>query len=216
MDQFPPSVAKLDISQDQLVMESEFAPLTPPSVELSRDSFIYCASEMFRYLRDMALGIPLSQSKPLLRHSKLSPINSPTVTQYASPILPRTSEIDGQPRKFFSGYLVHPGAVLCMMDLLPGIDYDEVITQGNTMTTDQQPETRIVQGDENFPDTGVAMVIEDTDSARIEDDDTETGRQVRLRVHVIVLIIVCVLHARVSFLCHNNILHVVYKCTLCI
>ena len=166
-------------------MESEFAPLTPPSVELSRDSFIYCASEMFRYLRDMALGIPLSQSRPLLRHSKLSPINSPTVTQYASPILPRSSEIDGQPRKFFSGYLVHPGAVLCMMDLLPGIDYDEVITQGNVArTTDQQPETRIAQRDENFSDTGVAMVIEDTDSARIDDDDTETGRQVRLRVHI--------------------------------
>ena len=119
----------------QTDMDSEFPPLCPPSVQLSMDSFIFCSSEIFRYLRDMALGIPLSQSKPLLRPLKSASLNSPTVAQSSTPLLSHNHTIDGQPRKFFSGYLIHPGAILCIMDLLPAVDYDLVMTQrgrGNT------------------------------------------------------------------------------------
>ena len=156
----------------QTDMDSEFPPLTPPSVQLSRDSFIFCSSEIFRYLRDMALGIPLSQSKPLLRPLKSASINSPTVAQSSTPMLPHTHNIDGQPRKFFSGFLIHPGAILCMMDLLPAVDYDVVITQKGIVCPQRDDIT--VRGDDGLPGIG-----EDTCDGQ-EDMDSDTGKKVSM------------------------------------
>lgn len=75
----------------------------------------------------MALGIPLSQSRPLLKAA--NSISPQHVSSSATPILSNLHNVDGQPKKFFSGYLVHPGAVLCLMDLLPAVDYDCVVNQ---------------------------------------------------------------------------------------
>lgn len=123
--EFPLKYTNLEL-RSKTDMELEFPLLSPPVVELSKDSFIYCASEIFRYLRDMALNIPLSQSKPLLRPPKSVKCNSPTVAESSSPMLPH---VDGGPKKFFSGFLIHPGAILCVIDLLPTIDYDLVMSQ---------------------------------------------------------------------------------------
>lgn len=124
-------------------IESEFQPLTPPTEHLSTNSFIYCAAEIFRYLRDMALGIPLSQSKPMLRSAPTtSPVHS-AVSSSATPILSHgSSHSSGQPKKFFSGYLVHPGAVLCLMDLLPAVDYDSVMGRSLSEGTDTPTSVR--------------------------------------------------------------------------
>ena len=110
-------------------LEHEFRPLTPPTNELYQDSFIYCAAEIFRYLRDMSLGIPLSQSKPLLKSGSSDRkrlLTPPTVDSSTTPLLKHN--FDGQPKKFFSGHLLHPGAVLCMLDLLPAVEYDSIVS----------------------------------------------------------------------------------------
>lgn len=137
-------------------IESEFQPLSPPAQNLPTSSFIFCAAEIFRYLRDMALGIPLSQSKPLLR---LAPSSSTSpqrlaVTSSATPILSHASFHDsGQPKKFYSGYLVHPGAVLCLMDLLPAIDYDSVMGRSQS----NAPDTPTIGGSEWSEDDDVGL-----------------------------------------------------------
>ncbi|XP_019848853.1 PREDICTED: WD repeat and FYVE domain-containing protein 3-like isoform X2 [Amphimedon queenslandica] len=137
-------------------IESEFQPLSPPAQNLPTSSFIFCAAEIFRYLRDMALGIPLSQSKPLLRlapSSSTSPQRT-AVTSSATPILSHGPSHDsGQPKKFYSGYLVHPGAVLCLMDLLPAIDYDSII--GRSLST--APDTPTIGGSEWNEDDEVGI-----------------------------------------------------------
>ena len=137
-------------------IESEFQPLAPPAQNLPTTSFIYCAAEIFRYLRDMALGIPLSQSKPLLRlapSSSTSPLRS-AVTSSTTPILSHGSSHDsGQPKKFYSGYLVHPGAVLCLMDLLPAIDYDSII--GRSLS--DGPDTPTIGGSDWSEDDEVGL-----------------------------------------------------------
>ena len=155
---FPSQFTELDCLT-QTNVNSEFSPLSPPPIELPRDSFIYCASEIFRYLRDMALGIPLSQSKPLLRPHK-SCLSSPTVAQSATPVLPHGSnvQIDGQPRKFFSGYLIHPGAVLCMMDLLPSVDYDTILSQELSNRSESEVSISELTTDKDFPDVVVNIV----------------------------------------------------------
>ncbi len=46
--------------------EAEFKSWKPPCDTLNEDSFVYCAAEIFRFLRDMALDIPFNQSTSLL------------------------------------------------------------------------------------------------------------------------------------------------------
>lgn len=146
-------------------MELEFPPLTPPAVELAKDSFIYCASEIFRYLRDMALNIPLSQSKPLLRPPKSVKSSSPTVAESSTPILPH---IDGGPRKFFSGFLIHPGAILCMIDLLPAIEYECVMSQG-MINVIHYEESSVISGYSEEP----------CENLRYDEECTDVGKQVK-------------------------------------
>ena len=75
----------------------------------------------------MALEIPLIQSKPLLKPVKSASPVARTVISSATSIL--SGHLDGQPKKFSSGYLVHPGAILCIMGLLLTVDYNKVIGQ---------------------------------------------------------------------------------------
>ena len=207
VEEFLPATTYLGVLQDIQSIESEFQPLCPPIAELSRDSFIYCAAELFRYLRDMALGIPLSQSKPLLKPAKsASPITN-TVVSSATPILSgHQHHLDGQPKKFFSGYLVHPGAVLCMMDLLPAVDYDKVVGQGVIESpSSDTPSTMRKKLESDFPRV-VATVIdidsEDLADADAEEVNTEIGRQVRSYASCAVGTCTCILEIE-TVVCHN-------------
>ena len=49
--------------------DAEFKTWKAPSENLDENSYIYCAAEIFRFLRDMALDIPASQSTSLLQPS---------------------------------------------------------------------------------------------------------------------------------------------------
>ena len=102
------SLPKASITCSQPSVESEFGVVQPPATSLDSNSFIYAASEIFRFLRDMALGISPSQS--------LS-------------VLPSDQNLAAQLKKIYSNYLIHPGAVLCMVDLIPAVDYDLVMAQ---------------------------------------------------------------------------------------
>lgn len=87
--------------------DAEFKTWKPPEGEVNTETSVYCAAEIFRFLRDMALDIPLAQSKLLLQVS--------ADNMYGSP---------GNIRGTAPAPLVHPGAVLCMVDLLPAINID--------------------------------------------------------------------------------------------
>ena len=103
------SLPKARITCSQPSVESEFGVVQPPATSLDPNSFMYAASEIFRFLRDMALGISPSQS--------------------LSFVFPSDQILAAQSRKIYSNYLIHPGAVLCMVDLIPAVDYDLVVAQ---------------------------------------------------------------------------------------
>ena len=107
--QFSPSKAFLSI-------DSEFEALQHPATPLTSSSIVYAASEVFRYLRDMALGVTSTQSRPLLTP-------------------PSGKRVERPSRRNQSGYLVHPGAVLCMLDLLPCLEYDLIVDQNKPAET---------------------------------------------------------------------------------
>ena len=97
-----------------LTIDSEFEALQRPSSTLDHTSIVFSASEIFRLLRDMALGVTPNQSKSLL--------TLPAPSNRAERSL----------KKLSSGYLVHPGAVLCMLDLLPCLEYDLILEQNSS------------------------------------------------------------------------------------
>ena len=99
--------------------EAEFKTWKQPSETLDPNSFIFSASEIFRFLRDMALDMPTAHSTSLL---SLVTGNGDGVRNReknfygAPPITSRKGRV-GSPTQ----HLIHPGAVLCMMDLLPAV-----------------------------------------------------------------------------------------------
>ena len=104
------TIDQLSPSKTFLTIDSEFEALQAPPTPLSSSSVVYCASEMFRYLRDMALGVTSTQTRPLLTP-------------------PPDRRAERPSRRHHSGYLVHPGAVLCMVDLLPCLEYDLMVME---------------------------------------------------------------------------------------
>ncbi len=58
--------SKLSSTGSFTSFEAEFKSWKPPCDNLNEDSFVYCAAEIFRFLRDMALDIPFNQSTSLL------------------------------------------------------------------------------------------------------------------------------------------------------
>ena len=86
--------------------EQDIHSLSPPSDTLSESSFVHSAAEIFKFLRDMALGISPTHSTSLLahQHSKMAATS-----------------------KYSQTHLVHPGALLCMVDLLPSVDVDQAL-----------------------------------------------------------------------------------------
>ena len=89
-----------------------------------------CAAEIFRFLRDMALESTASQSPSLLLGSSF--VGSKTLRQreknfYGAP--PITSRGKGSAGMH---NLIHPGAILCMIDLLPSVGVPEEIRRVQT------------------------------------------------------------------------------------
>ena len=80
---------------------AEFKLFDPPSSKLSKSSSLHAAAEIFRFLRDMSLGIPDTDSEPLILDSCVE-ILSPS---------------------YLGKYLAHPGATICMVDLLPAVHW---------------------------------------------------------------------------------------------
>ena len=94
--------------------ESEFKASQPPSEGIDEKSFVFAAAEILRFLRDMALNFTTAQSKSLLQVYRKDKGLSGSPPTMASALLHSTP----------SSHLVHPGAVLCMLDLLPAISLD--------------------------------------------------------------------------------------------
>ena len=82
---------------------AEFKLFDPPSSKLSKSSSLHAAAEIFRFLRDMALGIPETDSEPLI-------LDNCVEDEILSP-------------NYLGKYLVHPGATICMVDLLPAVHW---------------------------------------------------------------------------------------------
>lgn len=82
---------------------AEFKLFDPPSSKLSKSSSLHAAAEIFRFLRDMALGIPDADSEPLILDNCIE-------DELLSP-------------SYLGKYLVHPGATICMVDLLPAVHW---------------------------------------------------------------------------------------------
>ena len=99
--------------------ESEFKTWHPPSKDLSQDSAVYCASEIFRFLRDMALGIQSHQSTSLIDAITIGLARDKNF--YGAPPVTAARQKAGMS----ASHLEHPGAVLCMVDLLPAVGIDE-------------------------------------------------------------------------------------------
>ena len=94
--------------------ESEFKTWQQPSEEIDEKSFVFAAAEILRFLRDMALDFSTAQSKSLLQaHQKDKGLSDSPPTMAVALL-----------RSTPSSHLVHPGAVLCMLDLLPAISLD--------------------------------------------------------------------------------------------
>ena len=88
--------------------DAEFKTWRPPQNNIDENSAVYSAAQIFRFLRDMALDIPVTQAQSLLQ------VQQKEKNFYSSPLGKGLS----------LPHLVHPGAVLCMVDLLPGINLD--------------------------------------------------------------------------------------------
>jgi len=100
---------------------------------VDEDSFVFCAAEVFRYLRDMSVGVTNTFSPSLLEST--TSVNSKTLRNrdkvfYGAP--PITAKSKGGVSLGGGGggaggtpNLIHPGAILCMIDLLPSVKYPE-------------------------------------------------------------------------------------------
>ena len=124
---FPPSVTDEDedISSNPgfQSFEAEFKTWQQPGEKLDENSFVFSAAEVFRFLRDMALDIPMTQSISLLQVCPFLYLQSYRLCC----VLYITLQMSSRKSAFMSvasrvtGHLVHPGAVLCMIDLLPSV-----------------------------------------------------------------------------------------------
>ncbi len=121
--------------------EAEFKTGRQPSNHLDEDSFIFCAAEIFRFLRDMALDVPGMQSPTILtdavgggggkvaggggRGTSVKGTSEQREKNFygAPPVTSKKAAV----AKFGSSaqHLIHPGAVLCMIDLLPALVVSE-------------------------------------------------------------------------------------------
>lgn len=93
---------------------------------MDENSFVFCASEIFRFLRDMAVDVLAgSQSTSLLhtgRDNEGEGLHKREKNFYgAPPITNKKTRSTGM----HSQHLIHPGAVLCMIDLLPAVAVSE-------------------------------------------------------------------------------------------
>ena len=95
------SLTNFQRSESLAWFNAEFKLFDPPSSKLSKSSSLHAAAEIFRFLRDMALGIPDADSEPLILDNCIE-ILSPS---------------------YLGKYLIHPGATICMVDLLPAVHW---------------------------------------------------------------------------------------------
>ena len=115
--------------------EAEFKTWKQPSEHLNENSFVFCAAEIFRFLRDMALDVPGTGSASILTTGGgkaggslgrkavggggVDNIHQREKNFYGAPPV-TTKKFGGN-----SQHLIHPGAILCMMDLLPSVVVSE-------------------------------------------------------------------------------------------
>ena len=98
--------------------EAEFKTWQQPSQDLDTDSSIFCAAEIFRFLRDMALDVSTNSSTSLICLTKFDQDKEKNF--YGSPPVTAAKLKGGTT----TNHLVHPGAVLCMLDLLPAVEVE--------------------------------------------------------------------------------------------
>ena len=111
---------------------AEFKLFDPPSSKLSKSSSLHAAAEIFRFLRDMALGIPDADSELLILDNRVE-------DEILSP-------------SYLGKYLIHPGATICIVDLLPAVHWTcyrviescDISGDVNTEMTDTEIEIRNV------------------------------------------------------------------------
>ena len=106
-----------------------------------QDSAIYSASEVFRFLRDMSLGIQSHQSTSLIDAMTIGLAREKNF--YGAPPVTAARQKAGNSTL----HLEHPGAVLCMVDLLPAVGVDE--THADDTTSDKDGEA--VENKEPLP-----------------------------------------------------------------
>lgn len=120
-------------SSESLV--SEFKTWQLPSEEIDPNSCVFAAAEILRFLRDMALEVLTTQSKSLLHiYQKdkciYGSLPATTALYYRNPSL----------------QLVHTGAILCMLDLLPAINFDPLQLPRNMSQRYEKLESSTVVG----------------------------------------------------------------------
>lgn len=122
---------------------SEFKTWQLPSGEIDPNFFVFAAAEILRFLRDIALEVSTTQSKSLLHIYQKD-----KCIIYGS--LPATTALyHGTP----SLQLVHAGAILCMLDLLPAISVDVLLLSRNMARSYAKLESStVIGGSQDFTD----------------------------------------------------------------
>ena len=132
--------------------EAEFKTWQAPDDDLDDDTFVFCAAEIFRYLRDMSVDVTSTISPSLLESttnvsSKSHRTRDRTRDKifYGAP--PITTKLKGGAAGGgvnTTPNLIHPGAIVCMIDLLPSVRFPEDIGSGRsrTMSPDEVFESR--------------------------------------------------------------------------
>ena len=143
-----------------LVTSSSGSTFSVTSLLFLQDSAIYCASEVFRFLRDMSLGIQSHQSTSLIDAMTIGLAREKNF--YGAPPVTAARQKAGSS----SLHLEHPGAVLCMVDLLPAVGVDEMCADdatmdkdGNAVENDKEPPSPVLSP--NNQTGGVPDVIAD-------------------------------------------------------
>ena len=140
------SLTNFQRSESLAWFNAEFKLFDPPSSKLSKSSSLHAAAEIFRFLRDMALGIPDTDSEPLILDNCIDEILSPS---------------------YLGRYLVHPGATICMVDLLPAVHWTcyrvvkscNISDDSDMEMTDTEVEIRNVYLYKYKRECGVAVVV---------------------------------------------------------
>jgi hypothetical protein len=133
--------------------EAEFKTWKQPSESLDPNSFVFSAAEIFRFLRDMALDLPAIHSTSLLNmdSGKGEGVRNREKNFYGAPPVTSRMGRGSMPAQ----HLIHPGAVLCMMDLLPSLTVTEDFLQPEKGSSEYGRASTLSSGRGLSPPVGV-------------------------------------------------------------